>query len=544
MTYVITQSCCNDASCIDVCPVDCIHPTPDEPGYGTAEMLYVNPDDCIVCGACVDVCPVGAIYPDHELPDHLSDYLMVNADYFEYAGNDYEMANRPKAGPRIDREGPLRVAVVGAGPAGWFVGDELARTRRADVEVTVIDRLATPFGLIRHGVAPDHLKTKGATAAFSRVANLKQTTVRLGLQIGQDITHAELLESHHAVVYATGTPQGRTIGLPGEELPGSVSGAEFVGWYNGHPDHAMHEFDLSHERAVIIGNGNVALDMARLLLLPPDRLHRSDLALHALTALSSSAVEEVVVVGRRGAAHAAFTSPELRALVNDPDIDLVVDPADAAEAEAAAAMLDEVSPGGFALKQKAALLSAAARAPRTGGRRVILRFNLTPAEIVGDDVAEGLRGTDGELIEARLVLRATGYLSDDVAGVAVDSTVGRFRHDGGRILHPETGEVVAGTYTAGWAKRGPSGVIGTNRSCAAETVASLLDDYEAGGIADPVGAGPAFDALLVERGLPVIDIASWKALDAFEVGAGVELGRPRVKVVDPLEQRRITQTPG
>lgn len=543
MTYVITQSCCNDASCVDVCPVDCIHPTPDEPGYGSAEMLYVNPDDCIVCGACVDVCPVSAIYPDHELPEHLNDYLMVNADYFTYAGSDYEMASRPKAGPRIEREGPLRVAVVGAGPAGWFVGDELARSRRVKAEVTMIDRLATPYGLVRHGVAPDHLKTKGVTAAFARVANYPQTTVRLGLEIGRDLTHADLFDTHHAVVYATGTPQGRALGLPGEELPGSVSGAEFVGWYNGHPDHAAHAFDLAHERVVIIGNGNVALDMARLLLLPPERLHLSDLAPHALTLLSSSSVDEVVVLGRRSAAHAAFTSPELRALLNDPDIDLVVDPADAAEAEAAAAAQDEVSPAGFALQQKAALLSEASKRTPTGAKRVVLQFNVTPAEVVGRDSVEGLRGTTGELIEAGLVLRATGYVSDDVAGVAVDGSAGKFRHDSGRVLHPETGAVVPGTYTAGWAKRGPSGVIGTNRSCAAETVNALLDDYASGAMSDPAGAGSELDALLAERGLPVIDIGSWKALDAFEVGAGVEVGRPRVKVVDALEQLRITQAP-
>ena len=541
MTYVITQSCCNDASCVDACPVDCIHPTPNEPGYGSAEMLYINPDDCIDCGACVEVCPVDAIYPDFELPEHLGDYLTVNADYFAYAGSDYDMFRRPKVGPRIDREGPLRVAVVGAGPAGWFVGDELVRNRRVDVHVTMIDRLPTPFGLVRHGVAPDHLKTKGATAAFARVANYKETTTRLGVEVGRDLTHAELLASHHAVVYATGTPQGRKLGLPGEELPGSVSGAEFVGWYNGHPDHAAHSFELNHPRAVIIGNGNVALDMARLLLLPSDRLRQSDLADHALNTLDSSDIEEVVVLGRRGAAFAAFTSPELRALVNDPDIDLVVDPADAAEAEAAAAAVDEAGPAGFALKQKAGLLSEAARSTRTGAKRVVLRFNLAPAEVVGRDSVEGLRTVNGEVIETGLVLRATGYLSGDVAGVPVDSVAGRFRHDSGRVLRPETGEIVAGTYSAGWAKRGPSGVIGTNRACAAETVASLLDDFESGKLADPAGGSAEFDALLAERGVPVIDIARWKALDAFEVGAGIELGRPRLKVVDIEEQLRITQ---
>ncbi len=541
MTYVITQSCCNDASCVDVCPVDCIHPRPDEPGFATAEMLYIHPDDCIVCGACVDVCPVAAIYPDYELPDHLNDYLLVNAEYYTFAGNDYDPSRRPAAAPKIERDGPLRVAVVGAGPAGWFVADELTRTRQVDVEVTVIDRLATPFGLVRHGVAPDHLETKGAAAAFARVANYKQTTVRLGLEIGRDLTHADLLDTHHAVVYATGTPRGRTLGLPGEDLPGSASAAEFVGWYNGHPDHATHDFDLSHQRAVIIGNGNVALDMARVLLLPPERLHRSEVAPHALAALASSSVEEVVVLGRRGAAHAAFTSPELRALLSDPDIDLVVDPADAAEVAAAAELVDEPTPAAFALQQKAALLTAAASAPRTGSRRVVLRFNLTPAELLGEDRVTALRAADGATIEAGLVLRATGYLTEDVAGVAVDGTAGRFHHDGGRVLDPTTGQPVPGTYAAGWAKRGPSGVIGTNRSCAAETVHSLLDDLAAGRLAEPAGAATEFDALLAERDLPVIDIAGWKALDAFELTAGSDAGRPRVKVVDAAEQLRIAQ---
>ena len=541
MTYVITQSCCNDASCVEVCPVDCIHPTPDEPGYGTAEMLYVNPDDCIVCGACVDVCPVSAIYPDYELPDHLSEYAMVNADYFTYAGNDYEMSGRPAKGSRIERDTPLRVAVVGAGPAGWFVADELTKSRRAEVEVTVVERLAAPYGLVRHGVAPDHLKTKGAADAFAQVANRKQTTVRLGLEIGGDMSHADLLETHHAVVYATGTPQGRTLGLPGEDLPGSASAAEFVTWYNGHPDHAAREFDLSHDRAVIIGNGNVALDMARLLLLPEERLRESEIAPDALAALSASSIQEVVVIGRRGAEFAAFTSPELRALVNDPDIDLVVDTADAAEVAAAAEMDDEISPAGFAVLQKAALLTAAANEPRSGAKRLVLRFNLAPAELLGEDRVTGLRATDGETIETGLVLRATGYLSERVADLGVDLPGGRFHHDAGRVLDSATGEQLAGTYAAGWVKRGSSGVIGTNRSCAAETVASLLDDCAAGKLPEPAGGSAELDGLLAERGLPIIDIKGWKALDAFEIGAGAEAGRPRVKVVDADEQRRIAQ---
>ncbi|WP_457207805.1 FAD-dependent oxidoreductase, partial [Nocardioides sp. P5_C9_2] len=403
---------------------------------------------------------------------------------------------------------------------------------------------ATPYGLVRHGVAPDHLKTKGAADAFAQVASYKQTTVRLGLEIGRDLTHTDLLETHHAVVYATGTPQGRKLGLPGEDLPGSTSAAEFVSWYNGHPDHSAHEFDLSHERAVIIGNGNVALDMARLLLLPTERLRESELAPGALADLGGSSVEEVVVLGRRGAEFAAFTSPELRALINDPDIDLVVDPADAAEVAAAAEADDEISPAGFALRQKAALLTSAANAPRTGGKRLVLRFNVTPAVILGNDHVIGLEATGGERIEAGLVLRATGYLSEGVADLDVGLPGGRFSHDAGRVLDPITGVPAAGTYAAGWVKRGPSGVIGTNRSCAAETVASLLDDCAAGKLADPAGGSAELDELLATRGLPLIDIKGWKAIDAFEIGAGTETGRPRVKVVDADEQRRIAQAPG
>lgn len=545
MTYVITQSCCNDASCVDVCPVDCIHPAPDDPDFATAEMLYINPDECIDCGACVPACPVSAVHADSELPEHLSDYTAINADYFTWVGDIPFPAAPPPAGPKVqDQTAPLRVAVVGSGPSGWFVAEELAATRRADVEITVIDRLATPHGLVRHGVAPDHLGTKDASTMFDTIARHKSTSVRLNIDVGRDVTHDELLEHHHAVVYATGADVGRTLGIPGEDLQGSYSAAEFVTWYNGRPDHVELEPTLDHERAVIIGNGNVALDIARMLLVSPDDLHgASDMAPHAIQALAKAAMQEVILVGRRGPEHAAFTTPELLALVNHPDVDVVVDPAelstltDVDDAERTA--------GTYAAKQKASLLRRVAETTPRGGKRLVLRFGFTPQELLGEERVTGVTlartgdSADVQSIDAGLVIRATGYRSIAVDGVPFDEQAGRFAHDGGRVTDPESGIAVARTYATGWAKRGPSGVIGTNRTCAIETATALIDDYYEGRLAGPAGDQESFDALLADRGIAIVDLVAWKRLDSHERGEGKAIGRPRVKVSDREEQIRI-----
>ncbi|MEU6136394.1 FAD-dependent oxidoreductase [Nocardioides sp. NPDC047086] len=538
MTYVITQSCCNDASCVEVCPVDCIHPGPDEPGFGAAEMLYIHPDECIDCGACEDACPVNAIFPDYEVPDAFAPYVDINAAFFEFTGEQEEPAPLPTQGAKIPG-GPLKVAVVGAGPAGWYVAQELATTRRCDVEITVIDRLATPYGLVRYGVAPDHLDTKEVATDFAKTARHRRVRTRYNVEIGRDVTHEELLGAHHAVVYTTGAGEGRSLGLPGEELPGSTSAAELVGWYNGHPDRAALTFPLAHERAVVIGNGNVALDLARLLLADEAALKASDLAPVALSALAASGIREVVVTARRGAEHAAFTSPELRALAEDPSLDVVVDEADLTALPTEADMTER-SAATFAALQKADLLRELAARPRTGAaKRLVLRFGLTPTEILGAETVTGVRFDPstssghraGEEIEAGLVVRATGYRSAGVAGVPSEEGTGRFPHEAGRVRGAE------GTYTAGWAKRGPSGVIGTNRACAAETVRTLLDDYAAGSLTAP--AGRSLDDLLAERGVVVVDQTGWNTLDTHECESGKEIGRPRVKVTDREEQVRI-----
>ncbi len=546
MTYVITQSCCNDASCVDVCPVDCIHPAPDEPEFATAEMLYIHPDECIDCGACVDACPVGAVHADLEVPDHLSEYTQINADYFAWVGDIPAPMAHSSGGARAeDQAEPLRVAVVGTGPAGWFVADELAGSRRATVEVTLIDRLATPHGLVRHGVAPDHLDTKQVTAMFEDFTRRKPISLRLNVEVGRDVTHDELLQHHHCVVYATGASEGRTLGIPGEDVRGSNAAADFVNWYNGHPDWVDLDPPLEHERAVIIGNGNVALDVARLLLVGPDVLTASsDMVSHAVDALAKSAIEEVVVVGRRGPEHAAFTSAELLALVNHPDINVVVEPDDLASLPTAGP--DERTAATFAARQKAALLRRAAEGPNGGPKRLVLRFGLTPQEILGDGQVESLALSrtagdgDTEALPTGLVLRATGYRSVPAAGVPFDQVAGRFAHTGGRVTDPESGAVVSHTYVAGWAKRGATGVIGTNRACAVETTAAILNDYVDGRLTEKVGDDSTFDALLTERGVAIVDLASWTRLDEHERASGKDAGRPRVKVADRDQQLKIS----
>ncbi|MCW2751913.1 MAG: Ferredoxin--NADP reductase [Aeromicrobium sp.] len=546
MTFIITQSCCNDASCVAVCPVDCIHPAPGDPGFAAAEMLYINPDECIDCGACVPACPVSAVHADSELPEHLSDYTAINADYFTWVGDTPFPEAPPKPGPRVeDQSVPLRVAVVGSGPAGWFITEELAATRRATVEITVIDRHPTPHGLVRHGVAPDHLGTKDATATFDTIARHKSTTLRLNVDVGRDVTHDELLEHHHAVVYATGAAEGKTLGIPGEELLGNLSAAEFVCWYNGEPDHVELEPALDTECAVIIGNGNVALDMARLLLVSPDDLHGgSDMATHALVALATSDIREVVMVGRRGPEHAAFTTPELLALLNNPDIDVIVDPAELASLPDGDDVIRTAET--YAAYQKAKLLRRVSESPSGAAKRLVLRFGLTPLQVVGDDRVRAVTfartgdvSAEVETIDAGLVLRATGHRSTAVVGVPFDAAAGRFANDGGRVIDPVSGAPVPATFTTGWARRGSTGVIGTNRVDAVETATALLDDYYAGRLPEPAGGAEPFDALLAQRQVAVIDLDGWRRLDSYERAEGKAAGRPRVKVSDLAKQIEI-----
>ncbi|WP_078593606.1 FAD-dependent oxidoreductase [Streptomyces sp. NRRL S-920] len=496
MTYAITQTCCGDATCVAVCPVNCIHPTPQERAFGSTEMLHIDPATCIGCGACADACPVDAVFPVDRLPAALKEYAAINAAYFEGAGAPQQDPDGPNfhawGEPDFPRVlpadfAPLKVAVVGTGPAGMYAAQDLLLHTSA--EVTLIDRLPLAGGLVRYGVAPDHPATKKVGDAFARFHTHPRVRMHLGLDVGTDVTAQELAAHHDAVIYAVGASADRRLSVPGEDLPGSVAASAFVAWYNGHPEAAPEGFDLSAERVVVVGNGNVALDVARILLADPDDLARTDIAGHALAALRASAVREVVLLARRGPEHAAYTTSELLALTHLPGVELVVDDHD----PRTAAAVEAAGPG-----SKAALLRGVTRRhldgeePPAPGRRIVLRFHSRPAEVLGEGRVEAVRVTSdaGErTLRAGMMLRAIGYRGLPVPGLPFDESTGTVPHEGGRV----TGQ--PGTYVVGWIKRGPTGGIGTNRTCAAETVSTLLADAVAGTLPTPTRASRAFHRL-------------------------------------------------
>ena len=533
MTHVITQSCCSDASCLPVCPVDCIHPTPDEPDFGKVDMLYIDPDNCIDCGACIDVCPVEAILPDYELHAHELPFQDLNASFYrnrQPAPDDHRPA--AAAVEQAPLSESLKVAIVGSGPSACFAAESLLTRRDARVEVTMLERLPTPWGLVRYGVAPDHQQTKNVTDLFAATTTRPSLQLLLNVEVGRDITHEQLLETHHGVIYATGSPDSRSLGIPGESLPGSHSAGDFVAWYNGHPERSADSYPLDREQVVIVGNGNVALDAARILLSDPSALACSDIADHALDALRSSKVREVVLLGRRGPAQAAFTAKELLPLIQNTDIDIDIDGVDLDVAGAVS---------GQAAYALSALREAAAR-PRRAERALRLQFFSSPVAMTGSTAVEALeitrsvpgREAETQTIPCGMVLRSIGFRARPHAGLPFDGGRAVVRNRGGRVID-EGGEVQSGAYVTGWLARGPSGVIGTNRTCASTTVAALFEDAAAGRLIAPTGE---FDAGSVPS---AVDLAGWQALDRHEIAAGRAAGRPRVKVTNLGEMRHIAQ---
>ncbi|MFF3222207.1 FAD-dependent oxidoreductase [Nocardia suismassiliense] len=543
MAYVITQRCCNDASCVSECPVDCIRPTPDQPEFATTEMLYIDPDTCIDCGACVDACPVEAIFSEDDLTASLARYREINAAYFERhpLESNFDPIVTP---PRPPKElGTLRVAIVGAGPAACYAADELLR--RAEVEIEMFDRVPTPWGLVRAGVAPDHPGTKTVSSLFESAFRRETLQYYLNVEVGTHISHEELLRHHHAVLYAVGASTDRKLGVPGEDLPGSHSATEFVAWYNGHPDFADREFDLSGERAVIVGNGNVALDVARVLTVDPDELAKTDIADHALDALRRSNIREVVVLGRRGPLQAAYTSSEFLALAHLQGIDVIVDESDLALDHASQALLDDpqVEPS---LKLKYTLAEEYAGGRRDPAhKRIVFRYLASPTALVGTDHVEAIEFAHNELFEengqllarqtertermdASLVLRSIGYRGAAVADVPFDERRGVMPNEHGRVLGAD-GTPLSGVYASGWIKRGARGVIGSNRIDAEETVENLISDFTSGKLAAPEADRAALKALLGQRQSDLVDREGWRAIDQAERAAGKSAGRPRVK---------------
>ena len=492
MPYVVTQPCCGDASCVVACPVNCIHPAPGEPGFAEAEMLYVDPRACVDCGACATACPVGAIKPHTTLTEAERPFIALNDSYYAQ----FPHADRAPLAP-VPRERPhdtegLRVAVVGAGPAGMYTADELLR--HPGVAVDVFDRLRTPYGLARTGVAPDHPDTRQVTSLFATIEDQPGFGYQLGVEVGTHVSAEELARHYHAVVHATGALGERRLGIPGEDLPGCLSATDLVQWYNDHPDHRGTFVDLGGDRVVVVGNGNVALDVARILTADPAALAMTDIADDALATLRGSRVQEVVVLGRRGPAEAAFTIPELVGLAGLREVDVLVDARDG-----------EI----VADSPKTALLAdLARRRPVPGRRRIVLRFGTSPVRILGERQVCGVEVASAggrEVLTTGMVLRAIGHRVQPVPGLPYDDTAGRIPHEHGRVR--------PGVYLAGWLKRGPSGFIGTNKSCAAETVASLLDDHARGLLPEPTGSLAELRALVRDRLPDVIDLARWRAGD-------------------------------
>ena len=446
-------------------------------------------------------------------------------------------------------EAPLRVAVVGSGPAGFYAVGALLDAD-LPVEVDMIELLPTPWGLVRLGVAPDHPKLKTVSRAFERIADKPGFRFLGDVEVGRDLQHDDLCRLYDAVVYAVGAQADRRLEIPGEDLSGSWSAFEFVAWYNGHPDFQELKFDLDVERAVVIGNGNVALDVARMLALTPEELAPTDTTDAAINAISSSRISDIVILGRRGPAQAAFTTPELAELVDLAGADLVVDPP---ELEGVGEAADT------RVKRNLEVLHGfAARAPTGKPKQLRFRFLVSPVAILGDEHVEAieivrnrLEERDGrivavatdehETIPCGLVFRSVGYRGVALPDVPFDESRGTIRNDGGRVLD-ENGEPLPGIYCAGWIKRGPTGIIGTNKKDATETVQRLLEDARAGRIVHAAAAtAEAVDALLDERGVRRVVYTGWLAIDALERSRGEPLGRPRVKLVTWDELREAAE---
>jgi ferredoxin--NADP+ reductase len=442
-----------------------------------------------------------------------------------------------------------RVAVIGAGPSGFYAAEQLLREGAA---VDLFDALPTPYGLVRAGVAPDHPKIKSVTRMYDRTAQHAGFRFFGGVELGADVTRDELLERYHAVVYAVGTPTDNRLGIPGDDRPGSVAATQFVAWYNGHPAHADETFDLSCERAVVIGNGNVAADVARMLALTREELAATDVADHALDVLADSGIKEIVVLGRRGPAQAAFTNPELLELGEMTDADVVVDPRDAELDELSRSWLASDEASATARKNVEILGGYAGREPEGKRRRIVLRFLVSPLALLGESHVEGIRICRNELrdegaglracttetieeIPCGIVFRSIGYRGIPLEGLPFDERAGTIPHDGGRILD-EQGAPLRGDYVVGWIKRGPTGIIGTNKRDAQETVDTVLADLDAGLLNEPANPSrESLEELLSERAPEHVTYEGWEAIDSAEKSAGEPHGRPRVKLTTTEE---------
>lgn len=454
----------------------------------------------------------------------------------------------------------LRVAIVGAGPAGFYAVQHLLQERGHDVRIDMFDRLPTPFGLVRTGVAPDHPKIKAVTKLYDRLASQPEFRFFGNVEYGKHITLDDLREHYDQILFSIGAQADRHLGVPGEHLTGVHSAREFVAWYNGNPDHAHDTFELDSKAAMVIGVGNVAADVARILCRVHDKLAHTDIADYALNALDESQVRTVYCVGRRGPVQAKFSPPEIRELGELTDAETSIPGSDFELDDYSRQELDSAGANSELRRKYDALLSLRDRREPDKHRKLILRFQLSPVEILGDENgrvrairmernrlapdAEGNVRPQGtgvfEEIETGLIFRSVGYKGEAIAGLPFEARAGVLPNRAGRVFEPADGSQVPGVYAAGWIKRGPSGLIGSNKACARETVDSMMEDLAAGIAPEaPLRAPEDIERMLESKGLRFVTYEDWLAIDAAEVEAGREQGRPRVKFTEREDFLRI-----
>ena len=443
-----------------------------------------------------------------------------------------------------------RVAIVGSGPAAFYSAMELLRHDDPMVSVDMLERLPTPYGLVRGGVAPDHEKIKSVTKIFERAAGHPRFRFFGNVEFGKDIQRLELLEHYHAVIYAFGSRTDRHLNIIGETLPGSHAATEFVGWYNGHPDYRHHQFDLTSKRVAIIGMGNVAIDCARILCQDPENLAKTDIAKHALEALRQSEVEEVFLIGRRGPVQAAFTPAEVRELLHLPKVDAVMR---ASDLELDDHSKEELSKASRNTKLNLEILQQIHdQGDRGNPRKLHLCFLISPTKIEGSEKVEGLELVHNEIVKEGGVLRAKatdevmhlnvdmvfrsiGYMGEAIPGLPFDDRRGTLPNDQGQLLDGVDGKLLNQEYTAGWIKRGPSGVIGTNKQDATETVSRLKKNWQTSPTPQPKLVQHDLLDLLKKKKIQFVSFEDWKKLDKFEIEQGQQNGKSRHKICEVQE---------
>lgn len=542
MAYVITEACSGAkyTSCVDVCPVNAFREG--------EKMLFIDPDVCINCNACLTECPTRAIYPETSVPEEQKHYISINAIESKRHPIITERKAETTQPTKEPSQSNKRFAVIGAGPSGFFASEALLK-KYPGANIDLIEKLPTPFGLVRFGVAPDHQDIKSVSENFTQLINNNPSIKFYGnVELGKDIHREDLLSAYHAVIYTTGGSTSKPLSLTGHDLPGVYGSAEFVGWYNGHPEQIALTPKLDTKSIAIIGMGNVALDIARVVCLPAADLHASDIAEHALKAITESHITEVNIIARKGPAQAAFTPKELQQLIAHPQINLEVDPADLVLSPAIEASLD--LPENGQAKENVNLLRSILTRKSTATKTIRFVFNSNPEEIIGSpqeikslrvgintislDADQNLlieATGNSKHIECGLVINATGYQGKPIDGLKFDKRQGTIANQDGRALL-NNGNLADKEYVAGWVKRGASGVIGTNKQCATSTIKTLAATLEQTQSSQPTDTSIELASLLKQNGTIFFTFADWLALDTIERKNGLTVNRPRRKLTE------------